>query len=129
MFHTERDGSSDRFRALSDYISTHTPHAGRDVEMKKEILELQISTHTPHAGRDVVVGGAIYSAYEFLLTRPMRGATDNRFAQQNCCCISTHTPHAGRDVRHSASVGNSWKFLLTRPMRGATACLRDSGVA
>ena len=33
-------------------ISTHTPHAGRD--LGEDVLDLLaiISTHTPHAGRD-----------------------------------------------------------------------------
>ena len=38
-------------------------------------LDAFISTHTPHAGRDVLVFYAFRHELAFLLTRPMRGAT------------------------------------------------------
>ena len=101
-------------------ISTHTPHAGRDVIYKRLRFFKTISTHTPHAGRD---------------------STETKWGQ--ALKISTHTPHAGRDFAdpsghfpgshfyshapcgarpgrqkfHPGITG----FLLTRPMRGATA--------
>ena len=57
---------------------------------------------------------------KFLLTRPMRGAT-NLLEVNTCVCrISTHTPHAGRDASHLGANRPEIKFLLTRPMRGAT---------
>ena len=34
-------------------ISTHTPHARRDCNLRKRRSEIQISTHTPHARRDL----------------------------------------------------------------------------
>ena len=37
------------------WISTHTPHAGRDGAYLLKPNRDQISTHTPHAGRDKVV--------------------------------------------------------------------------
>ena len=55
-------------------ISTHTPHAGRDVFESLKMIRRPISTHTPHAGRD---------AQQL-----------NRILEVT---ISTHTPHAGRD--------------------------------
>ena len=58
--------------------------------------ELNISTHTPHAGRDMVT--AVFSfTGRFLLTRPMRGATRESEKNGEKQIISTHTPHAGRD--------------------------------
>ena len=57
-------------------ISTHTPHAGRDLFRLRMLRKpVPISTHTPHAGRDLVGGVLIASYLRFLLTRPMRGAT------------------------------------------------------
>ena len=79
-------------------ISTHTPHAGRDVvDPCYHLVNFCISTHTPHAGRDVclveiislfayfyshapcgarlIYSKLILAFVEFLLTRPMRGAT------------------------------------------------------
>ena len=56
-------------------ISTHTPLAGRDVNIGAYAVNVWISTHTPLAGRDY---------YKF-----------HQFHDQY---ISTHTPLAGRDV-------------------------------
>ena len=58
-------------------ISTHTPHAGRNLCPRKKMCNtlLAISTHTPHAGRNDDGGTFIISKLEFQLTRPMRGAT------------------------------------------------------
>ena len=147
-------------------ISTHTPHAGRDRLFADCLQNLFISTHTPHAGRDKLVfklnknGVNFYShapcgarhklhspnssSAGFLLTRPMRGATDETTESLQSFLISTHTPHAGRDVRcilqksaskhfysHAPCGARPHErhilpiqqiFLLTRPMRGAT-CL------
>ena len=36
------------------YISTHTPHARRDITNVNDLNDLNISTHTPHARRDVI---------------------------------------------------------------------------
>ena len=79
-----------------------------------------ISTHTPLARRDVVVGGAIYSAYEFLLTRLLRGATIGDFTLMSRICISTHTPLARRDMCILSTTRLPELFLLTRLLRGAT---------
>ena len=145
-------------------ISTHTPHAGRDCFKALLMWQIAISTHTPHAGRDnhsfqIIAyarnfyshapcgarpGEVVASANRrtFLLTRPMRGATNGVMAFASIAMISTHTPHAGRDDEakdpgaggkyfyshapcgarrsypyHSISMTS---FLLTRPMRGAT---------
>ena len=58
----------------------------------------RISTHTPHARRDIekiyreVVSG------EFQLTRLMRGVTGFSLRALQSSVISTHTPHARRDL-------------------------------
>ena len=36
------------------HISTHTPHAGRDLIARRAETADAISTHTPHAGRDII---------------------------------------------------------------------------
>ena len=66
----------DKFFFLVRYnISTHTPHARRDVTIIHCVGNPFISTHTPHARRDVT------GAEKTLLI-----------------LISTHTPHARRDL-------------------------------
>ncbi len=37
------------------YISTHTPHARRDVVTTRDNSKMYISTHTPHARRDLIL--------------------------------------------------------------------------
>ena len=57
-----------------------------------------ISTHTPHAGRNYRLRNPCFFHYPFQLTRPMRGATQHqKFHQLRYLRISTHTPHAGRN--------------------------------
>ena len=124
-------------------ISTHTPHAGRDLVISLSVSAKTISTHTPHAGRDrqlLVYGYTPKNFYshapcgarpsgitftivmdQFLLTRPMRGATGKRGVSWDSSVISTHTPHAGRDGKRGLGWHTSARFLLTRPMRGATS--------
>ena len=106
-------------------ISTHTPHAGRNSPVLKNLLIGDaISTHTPHAGRNLKCGGCAETCRQkFQLTRPMRGATGTHIApiripiihfNSHAPCgaqrsyldvprewlgISTHTPHAGRNYR------------------------------
>ena len=41
------------------------------------MIDEKISTHTPHAGRDQFAGKAGNLLILFLLTRPMRGATND----------------------------------------------------
>ena len=40
-------------------ISTHTPHARRDIKKYDDSEAVEISTHTPHARRDVFTNGII----------------------------------------------------------------------
>ena len=56
-------------------ISTHTPHAGRDDhEYRLTLLELDFYSHAPCGARQIL-NISLYRVFEFLLTRPMRGAT------------------------------------------------------
>ena len=56
-------------------ISTHTPHARRDLFHVVKVQLLVISTHTPHARRDRSDFLGSISSYAFQLTRLMRGVT------------------------------------------------------
>ena len=62
---------------------------------KKIITYILISTHTPHARRDI---GISVPGLGFLLTRLMRGVTVRIDGTRHVITISTHTPHARRDV-------------------------------
>ena len=64
-----------RKRILRRLISTHTPHARRDVLLIATKMYSQISTHTPHARRDGIKNAVTALAFTFLLTRLMRGVT------------------------------------------------------
>ena len=79
-------------------ISTHTPHARRDNGWSGSGKTPDISTHTPHARRDGRFADIVAPAEKFLLTRLMRGVTTayGRAASEDI--ISTHTPHARRDI-------------------------------
>ena len=82
----------------STCISTHTPHAGRDIWVFiVNVIHQYFYSHAPCGARPKHAANVLESIV-FLLTRPMRGAT-------YCICntiyirsISTHTPHAGRDI-------------------------------
>ena len=81
---------------------------------------LKISTHTSHAGRDSISKVCLLARSIFLLTRPMRGATNRSSGLSLFGVISTHTPHAGRDMIMLTQTELLTKFLLTRLLRGAT---------
>ena len=69
---------SDYIVTLEALISTHTPLARRDQLIRHRHLLWCISTHTPHAGRDIFSFSPDIKRFQFLLTRPMRGATPKR---------------------------------------------------
>ena len=106
------------------FISTHTPHARRDLKSQphKRIaqflltrlmrgvtgqpqhdnLPILISTHTPHARRDRPV--ALLSTTPMISTHTPHARRDpqrQRFPVY--CQISTHTPHARRDSHTPSS--------------------------
>ena len=60
--------------------------------------QCRISTHTPHARRDVFLYSYIAGDDLFQLTRLMRGVTASFEPSENESKISTHTPHARRDL-------------------------------
>ena len=63
------------FNIYSD-ISTHTPHARRDMGIGRNVYTPIISTHTPHARRDLTTVLTAAQKWIFLLTRLMRGVTE-----------------------------------------------------
>ena len=98
--HTPLAGRDPAFRlaCIGLYISTHTPLAGRDLSSLTSLsMLLTISTHTPLAGRDRL-RQTRRSRGKFLLTRPLRGATNASHPRLDYGEISTHTPLAGRDM-------------------------------
>ena len=86
--------------AVSSYrqtISTHTPHARRDVRSQACKAHPRISTHTPHARRDN--SPALRSQILGISTHTPHARRDLRhFGCSFFAKISTHTPHARRDL-------------------------------
>ena len=78
-------------------ISTHAPHARRDDIPDAANVHLAISTHAPHARRDAGSASSAAGDAQFLLTRLMRGATYQQGLSRFWSKISTHAPHARRD--------------------------------
>ena len=66
----------------------------------QDMIKIQgISTHTPHARRDVDKQRFGLSNRDvFQLTRLMRGVTVEKAGSHRGFGISTHTPHARRDL-------------------------------
>ncbi len=88
---------------LEKFVSTHTPHARRDLIVDLSMLKyLKVSTHTPHARRDLQI-------LQELLTSS-RVSTHTPHARRDAifCTVevvhdvSTHTPHARRDIYQNA---------------------------
>ena len=82
--------------------------------------EKTISTHTPHARRDLSYIVTFLTCFPFQLTRLMRGVTMDVEEIAANPAISTHTPHARRDRRRGTEIRNMTVFQLTRLMRGVT---------
>ena len=154
-------------------VSIHAPHAGRDLKCRERLHACDVSIHAPHAGRDIVAGSGRAGAscfnprapcgarrrqrrrqmrvFMFQSTRPMRGATGEKYDYGRTKQVSIHAPHAGRDRESRSSRvppngfnprapcgarhGDSWThkgeevFQSTRPMRGATLCPARDGYA
>ena len=104
---------------VSEDISTHTPHAGRDAATGSgSSASSDFYSHAP-CGARLIPKPLVPNHSVFLLTRPMRGATLDNYPLVNLLYISTHTPLAGRDKEVNMD-SQYIKFLLTRPSRGAT---------
>ena len=127
--------------ADSDFYS-HAPCGARQEPRNHQRSAIHFYSHAPcGARRKQSETGSGHR--KFLLTRPMRGATNPIFKDWAVYDISTHTPHAGRDKISSRSITDEInfyshapcgarhrtpplpqstnEFLLTRPMRGATS--------
>ena len=80
-----------------EFISTHTPLAGRNTEHCKAYSHVfNFYSHAPR-GAQPLSAPARARRKEFLLTRPSRGATTSSSVNGNFSFISTHTPLAGRN--------------------------------
>ena len=73
-----RDVPSQQARSKLTTISTHTPLARRDISYRYRNLIKCISTHTPLARRDRNDLMIAFSGQIFLLTRLLRGATEEK---------------------------------------------------
>ena len=77
-------------------ISTHTPHARRDITSRKNCADEKfLLTRLMRGVTSQVLGENIMK--KFLLTRLMRGVTPTTPKSKPSWSISTHTPHARRD--------------------------------
>ena len=115
-----RGVTSSQVRAIAfEVISTHTPHARRDI--KDEISKFLgvISTHTPHARRDRVDLDWSLKYSISTHTPHARRDDENHHSTANTY-ISTHTPHARRDIAKQCTDHIVKLFQLTRLMRGVT---------
>ena len=77
-------------------ISTHTPLAGRDGATRNSNVDVKFLLTRPSRGATQEKFSGTF-LIQFLLTRPSRGATRYRACSCSSDCISTHTPLAGRD--------------------------------
>ena len=93
------------------FISTHTPHARRDVAVRElPMMSISISTHTPHARRDLTSSGLF--PHTQISTHTPHARRDPQSSEENSLrIISTHTPHARRD--HSSLFGLSLAEIST----------------
>ena len=107
------------YSLLIQLISTHTPHARRDVFSVAVCNADNISTHTPHARRDVSSPHTLAKSFIFLLTRLMRGVTGK---WRRIPAATDFYSHASCEAwpAELGSVDEGTTFLLTRLMRGVT---------
>ena len=107
-------------------ISTHTPHARRDLCEHFNAKLMNISTHTPHARRDVTKT-VIHFMTKKISTHTPHARRDDRTVYVGFdLSISTHTPHARRDLAKAGTVRTSILFQLTRLMRGVTRTFKEA---
>ena len=118
-------------------ISTHTPLAGRDICVIFDIpLNTDFYSHAPCGARPETRRVSRSKKYfyshapcgarpeffktarrlrEFLLTRPLRGATPSPRAHRVSQRISTHTPLAGRDDYFTSALPSPQNFYSHAP--------------
>ena len=89
-------------------ISTHTPHARRDVSVDEESKKYIVFQLTRLMRGVTISRSSNRRRSRFQLTRLMRGVTQRRVGCIGCPMISTHTPHARRDyyLQHIPSQKN-----------------------
>ena len=88
------------------FISTHTPHARRDIALQSRTQHRMISTHTPHARRDPLGGClALISTHT-----PHARRDPTHTCHFISAAISTHTPHARRDPVGSVMESTRYDF-------------------
>ena len=127
--------------SLSQQISIHASHAGRDHPSSLHRSTRIISIHASHAGRDDICC-RLLQLFKFQSTRPMRDATLTDYKIDKLTEISIHASHAGRDLTNATlpsfifnfnprvpcgtrrlrcnTSQSCNKFQSTRPMRDAT---------
>ena len=101
-------------------ISTHTPHARRDLNHHDYHEYIAISTHTPHARRDLIVLQCQTDIHPISTHTPHARRDHSFFHNNYSFFISTHTPHARRDLKKIQRRHILGLFQLTRLMRGVT---------
>ena len=102
-------------------ISTHTPHARRDILQPQSAptgKQFQLTRLMRGVTADEI---KITGTIEFQLTRLMRGVTSRTRWMKFSSTISTHTPHARRDCKRLILLAISLLFQLTRLMRDVTS--------
>ena len=91
-------------------ISTHTPHARRDLQGPASAeLSLEFLLTRLMRGVTKVLSRKV-ADIKFLLTRLMRGVTNALLRLSSHTDISTHTPHARRDLYAGLAIYNRLNF-------------------
>ena len=84
------------YAGLMAHFYSHAPCGARHIKTQDSTTVYDFYSHAPCGARlNVFIGRR--SFLRFLLTRPLRGATNIRSKSDQLCKISTHTPLAGRD--------------------------------
>ena len=136
-----RDRMAEMTQANLAEISTHAPLAGRDRPLSYCFRLSAISTHAPLAGRDLdflitqqgnqyfnprapcgarpIMGLLENRTKLFQPTRPLRGATYDKFGYEGFLTFQPTRPLRGATLL-SLARNSSILFQPTRPLRGAT---------
>ena len=78
-------------------VSIHAPHAGRDRELRLDVVPQRRFNPRAPCGARLVTAMVMWSKTTFQSTRPMRGATQRFYHIDYRYAVSIHAPHAGRD--------------------------------
>ena len=92
--------ASHHLRPCPYHFNSHAPCGARLVPVARAIKVTIISTHTPHAGRDLYRPIQRHKRQQFQLTRPMRGATGGQFIYvRRYKHFNSHAPCGARHKR------------------------------